>query len=284
MMFVKYWRKRRPGRSHQVCRGLRLSSKGWPMVALCCSHLHTFSLLIKRLWHWTRQSTHSFSSWKRFCTHQKKKKNSNENHAMPFSEWKCVRKNCCVRVRNCWKKLQVAGRCTAKPTVAMVFKLKSSCWILFCTFWISASVWLSPLCWWGPGKNIDPMTLLFSKLLCIFDLEVCALWLLSCRVFPHLCARGCVCVCDSPWKASKFCFSQLRSSCSWCIFCLMFCTSSTFRTRWSMSCMLSKGAFGAVYCCMLGVCVCLRQDNIQIFILIWRISNFSPQRRLRIGP
>lgn len=54
------------GAPHQVCRGLRLSSKGCPMVALCCSHLHAFSLLISRLWHCSKQSTPSLSSWKRF--------------------------------------------------------------------------------------------------------------------------------------------------------------------------------------------------------------------------
>lgn len=40
-----------------------------------------------------------------------------------------------------------------KPTVAIDFKLKSSCWILFCTFWTSDIVWLSPLCWCVPGKH-----------------------------------------------------------------------------------------------------------------------------------
>lgn len=49
------------------------------MAAFCCSHLHDFSLLMSRVWHWSRQSTHSFSSWKRFCKHQQSKHTNNTN-------------------------------------------------------------------------------------------------------------------------------------------------------------------------------------------------------------
>lgn len=98
IMFEKYSRKRCPGHNHQVCSGLRLSSKGWPMVALCCSHLHTFSLLIKRLWHWSRQSTHSFSSWKRFYTHTHTKIVMIKCHFMNKSEWEMMQTVVCVRI------------------------------------------------------------------------------------------------------------------------------------------------------------------------------------------
>lgn len=109
---------------------------------------------------------------------------------MPFSEWKWVRNdaNCCL-CRELLKKLQVAGGCATKPTFAMVFKLKSSCWILFCTFWNSASVWSSPLCWWGPGKTLTQW-LCFS-VLCIFALG----GLCSPSAFLAVCFPSCVCVC-----------------------------------------------------------------------------------------
>lgn len=85
--------------------------------------------------------------------------------------------------------------------------------------------------------------------------------------------RVCVCVWVRPWKASQLCFSQLSSSCSWCIFCLVSCTSSTFRTRWSTSCMLGEGASGAAYGVMSGVCVFYGQDDVlSILISVLKIS------------
>lgn len=90
-----------------------------------------------------------------------------------------------------------------------------------------------------------------------------------------ICLPGYACVwewdweCESerPWKDSQLCFSQLSSSCSWCIFCLVSCTSSTFRTRWSTSCMLGKVGSGV------GICVFYGQDDVlRILISVLKIS------------
>lgn len=51
---------------------------------------------------------------------------------------------------------------------------------------------------------------------------------------------GDVFLCLSPCKPSYLSLSQLSSSCSWCLFCRFSWASSTFRTRWSTSCMLGK--------------------------------------------
>lgn len=47
---------------------------------------------------------------------------------------------------------------------------------------------------------------------------------------------------------SKFCLSQLSSSCIWCIFFRISWTSSTFRTSWSTSCLDISFVGYAGYC------------------------------------
>lgn len=107
------------------------------------------------------------------------------------------------------------GCCATKPTFAMVFKLKSSCWILFCTFWISAIVWSSPLCWWGPGKTLTCFRVNYSVSLpwrCA--ISEC----FSSCMFTHQCVGVCVSHLGKPHSCASPSWALLAADASsaWC--------------------------------------------------------------------